>query len=443
MVETVYLGTLIPLVFLMVSVTEGNRRLIGFLMAGLSSALIAFYVNNAIANAFQLEQSIMVTRVVPIVEETLKLLPLFAVFFMKAPKSNYEIVRNALACGIGFSILENFYYILQYSPEGVGTAIGFIIVRSISASLLHGVATALSGYCIQQLRIYRYFSLPLVLGSLGAAILVHSLFNYLAVLPGLGLLCVLVPLPIFFIEFYGFNFFGRKPSRILVITAVMAAALFTGCSPDIPLAGRAVFTGQAAARSEKIDGFSSVLNISSDEDGMTAVDDTGYTDLKMENSGTGDLVINDISIYREVFIDGELTDAQTVQNIFGLAEGTKPELPLTIPAGGTLDSLRLFFKPVKNGLETGALVLETSSGPERLKLTGTGAWKLTLIAELSGGGTDQFGKIVKPIEVLIGENRVYRAAESVVALMAETTHPLDLWELDQLGSNGTRRNTIG
>jgi RsiW-degrading membrane proteinase PrsW (M82 family) len=216
MVEAVFFSVAFPLVFLAIILKSEGRRPILFLLWGITSAWFGYYANTFIFERLGMEKAAFSTRIVPLVEELLKALPLLYFLFQKKEgRGNYSIVRYALAAGIGFSILENYYYLTSYLQSGVSGVLAFIIVRSLSAALLHGVLAALTGYAVQQMILYGFFSLSLLAGSYGIAVLIHSVYNLLAQTPELQMSCILIPAALFLLEILGWNLFGLKSARML------------------------------------------------------------------------------------------------------------------------------------------------------------------------------------------------------------------------------------
>ncbi len=72
MIEAVYVGTLAPLLFLILVLKDANRRLILFLVWGLTAALGAYYLNAFFRDALGIPTEYVSTRVAPAVEELLK-----------------------------------------------------------------------------------------------------------------------------------------------------------------------------------------------------------------------------------------------------------------------------------------------------------------------------------------------------------------------------------
>ncbi|MBN1483605.1 MAG: PrsW family intramembrane metalloprotease [Chloroflexia bacterium] len=128
---------------------------------------------------------IVIVFIAPIVEEVLK--SLILVYLGRKMTYFVDGAIYGFASGIGFSILENFFY-LQQMPEG-GAGLAFI--RAISTCLMHGAASALVGTAVGRMRYGRGASrvLSMLLGWL-LAIGLHMGFNRLAAYaePGLGTL---------------------------------------------------------------------------------------------------------------------------------------------------------------------------------------------------------------------------------------------------------------
>jgi RsiW-degrading membrane proteinase PrsW (M82 family) len=210
MIEAVYFGTLIPLLFLIVVIKGEYRRLILFFAWGLTSAMLVYLINIAIDNYLELEQRFFLTQVVPLIEEFMKVLPVMVLISRKHKTTQLNIVRFAMAAGIGFAILENYLYLSFMVESGLATSIVFIITRSLSASLLHGCLTALIGYALGIMKARQFFSISLLLGMFLLAATIHSPYNYLGLSENLKVFGILIPLLVFLLELYLFNFFGHR-----------------------------------------------------------------------------------------------------------------------------------------------------------------------------------------------------------------------------------------
>lgn len=210
MIEAVYFGTLIPLLFLIIVIKGEYRRLVMFFAWGLTSAILVYLINILIDNYIVLEQTFLLTQLIPAMEELIKVFPLLFMLRPGKRSSQFSIVRLAMAAGIGFSILENYLYLSITASSGLATSIFFIITRSLTACVLHGSMTALIGWAIQIMRNRGFFSFGLLSGMYLLSVAVHSLYNALGLMENLQVVGILIPIILFTAEYYLFNFFGRK-----------------------------------------------------------------------------------------------------------------------------------------------------------------------------------------------------------------------------------------
>ena len=129
-----------------------------------------FLQNNETASAL-----ILTCVIAPFVEEGAKVLGVvLARHHIFEPEDGF--VYGA-AAGLGFAATENlFYESSALARYGLMVYILLVIIRSISSALLHGSATAISGYGVSRKILYgRSFILFFLL-----AVLMHASFNFLA-----------------------------------------------------------------------------------------------------------------------------------------------------------------------------------------------------------------------------------------------------------------------
>ncbi|HOV68752.1 MAG TPA: PrsW family glutamic-type intramembrane protease [Clostridia bacterium] len=81
-----------------------------------------------------------------------------------------------MASGIGFSIQENCLYLFDNYRSGVSPVM-FIILRSVTTCLMHGMLVAIIGYGIQIVRRVRTLILPVLFGLFALAVTLYALYN--------------------------------------------------------------------------------------------------------------------------------------------------------------------------------------------------------------------------------------------------------------------------
>ncbi len=118
----------------------------------------------------------------PLIEEFTKATGVFAVHRRLTEPEN-GLVYGA-ACGLGFAAGENVLYYTASLTAGVEIFILTVIARTLTSTLLHTSATAISGFGISRSQCFRSWYgvgkswLPYFL----VAVLIHASFNFLALI---------------------------------------------------------------------------------------------------------------------------------------------------------------------------------------------------------------------------------------------------------------------
>lgn len=173
------------------------RFIVGMFMWGVLAAFIAFFINSALLTLFGDavgELPLVLASVVgsliisPVIEETIKSLGLSIMSQHHDFKDALDGLLYGFAIGVGFAMLENwFYFIAKVDPfsVGIGAWISVILYRSLFNTLAHGCFTGLAGVLLGMLksreRFKHYFQIALLPGVF-IAILLHIAFNFTAYL---------------------------------------------------------------------------------------------------------------------------------------------------------------------------------------------------------------------------------------------------------------------
>ncbi|MBS0386011.1 MAG: PrsW family intramembrane metalloprotease [Proteobacteria bacterium] len=148
--------------------------------------------------------------IAPAVEETLKAVPIVAMFAMNRLGFKLDAAIAGFAIGAGFSMVENAVYLVH--PDVVGAAYANFsawLVRGFGTAIMHGGATALfaaASHEMSETQVqadaarYRFNPLLFLPGLAGAYVL-HSVFNHFRDQSTLAmaLTLLLVPISLFFI----------------------------------------------------------------------------------------------------------------------------------------------------------------------------------------------------------------------------------------------------
>ncbi len=175
----------IPAVFLLIIYTldlYASRTfrlvMVSFVWGAVGAVGFAYVVNSYVVmpliRTLRLDYVWLYVALAPIVEEILKSL---ALLYVSRQTDFTYFVDGAIygfAAGIGFSIMENFIYVLQNPQAGIALA----LIRGFSTCLMHGTAAALVGVAVGRFRFQRNPQRLLALGGGWlAAIVLHASFN--------------------------------------------------------------------------------------------------------------------------------------------------------------------------------------------------------------------------------------------------------------------------
>lgn len=190
MTYAVFLGMMIPLVFLILLLKGENRMMMLFFAWGMTAFILSLTVSGILITRLQISAFHLSVTWAPVVEELFKALPLLY-FLFRREKTEYPLVYFAMAAGIGFSIQENYLYLMGFTSFGKSPAF-YMVIRSITTCLMHGVATGMIGYGLTLIRKYEIMVAPLLFGLFSVTIMLHALFN-LYINSSIRLIGMLIP----------------------------------------------------------------------------------------------------------------------------------------------------------------------------------------------------------------------------------------------------------
>lgn len=166
-----------PLLLMMAVADSKTRRLLGFMILGISLLVLASEINTLLREALgaYLDDFHLTTSVTPLCEELLKAMPLlFVALFLTDDRS--VLFSQAMAIGVGFAVMENTYILLQ-NLETV--TLFWALIRGFASGLMHALCTLFIGIGISMVRKRRKLFFCGTFALLVAAAIYHSMFNML------------------------------------------------------------------------------------------------------------------------------------------------------------------------------------------------------------------------------------------------------------------------
>ena len=169
-----FVAIFIPVLLMTLLVEKKARLPIAFMLVGIFVSVFASEVNALLANSLNMNMYDITVVVTPMTEEILKALPiLYYALFISDKKE--KLFTASMATGIGFAVLENAYYLLNYPDFTMLSA----VIRAFGAGLMHGMCTLLVGVGISFVKKRSKLFAVGTFGLLSTAIVYHGIYNIL------------------------------------------------------------------------------------------------------------------------------------------------------------------------------------------------------------------------------------------------------------------------
>ena len=159
----------------MTLLVEKKARLpVMFMLIGIFVSVFASEVNGFFSQTLSMDMYGITTIVTPVTEEILKSLPILYYAIIISDKRE-KLFTASMATGIGFAILENAFYLLNYPNFSMLSA----MIRAFGAGLMHGMCTLLVGVGISFVKKKSKLFAVGTFGLLSTAIVYHGIYNIL------------------------------------------------------------------------------------------------------------------------------------------------------------------------------------------------------------------------------------------------------------------------
>ena len=164
----------VPIMLMALLVEKKSRFPIIFILVGIFVSVFSSEVNGLLEKTLPMDVYSVTVIVTPVTEELFKMLPiLYYAVFMSDKKE--KLFTASMATGIGFAILENAYYLLNYSNFTMVNA----VIRAFGAGLMHGMCTLLVGVGILFVKKKPKLFVVGTFAMLSTAITYHGIYNML------------------------------------------------------------------------------------------------------------------------------------------------------------------------------------------------------------------------------------------------------------------------
>ena len=178
--ENILICMALPLLLTVFFVRDSARQLVINFIIGMAVCLLGAYVSGFIDVAFGYGTEDTAIFISPVVEETMKFLPLLFYFLMFAPEDD-RLFSAAVGVGAGFASYENVCSMITSGTE----SLSFLLIRGLAVGVMHIVSVSALALGLMIARHYKVSGLSSILGALSVSMLFHGIYNLLASEPGI------------------------------------------------------------------------------------------------------------------------------------------------------------------------------------------------------------------------------------------------------------------
>lgn len=180
----------LPLSMMLFIFKGSARKNLGFLLTGIFMCLFAGQINGLVLSETQLSLRFLTVNITPIVEETLKAIPIVFIAFLFKPDRQL-LLESSIALGVGFATMENTCLLFDSSA---GLTAETIIARGLGAGMMHGISALAVGVSMTFAANEKKLSYTGTMAALSAAIIYHSIYNIMvqSAYPLLGILLPII-----------------------------------------------------------------------------------------------------------------------------------------------------------------------------------------------------------------------------------------------------------
>ncbi len=173
-IENIYICLTAPVIIAAICVPYRPRRMMLFLLAGMTACLLSSYISTFLASVAGKDLFTAAFAIAPIVEEVMKLLPILFVLLVFEPKRE-DLPGYVIMIAVGFATLENTCYLIQNGAA----EIFHLLIRGFGTGALHVVCGFFISIGLLFLWDKLWLQLAGAFGLLSAAITFHGIYNML------------------------------------------------------------------------------------------------------------------------------------------------------------------------------------------------------------------------------------------------------------------------
>lgn len=173
-IENIYVCLAAPLLISALCMHEKGRKMVLFILSGMTVCLLSSYISTFIASVTGLNLLHASLEITPMVEEAMKFLPVLFYLLVFEPKRS-DIADGVLMTSVGFATFENACYLTNNGADHIL----HLIIRGFGTGAMHVVTGFLMALGLLYLWDRIWLRVAGTLGLLSVAMTFHGIYNIL------------------------------------------------------------------------------------------------------------------------------------------------------------------------------------------------------------------------------------------------------------------------
>lgn len=173
-IENIYICLTAPLLVAIICLKDSRRRVMIFLLAGMSACLLSSYISTFIALSYGVDKLNASIEIVPTIEELMKLFPMLFYLLVLEPKKE-DAVGSSLVIAVGFATFENVCFLLENDASNIT----HLLIKGFGTGTMHVMTGVIVSGGVLLLWNRAWLKPVGVLALLGFASVFHAVYNIL------------------------------------------------------------------------------------------------------------------------------------------------------------------------------------------------------------------------------------------------------------------------
>ena len=138
-IENIYICIAAPIIVAVLSLKNGRRRMMIFLLAGMTACILSSYISTFFVIVYNADRFEATWEITPLIEEIVKFLPILFYMLVFEPDNKEEIAGSVMLVAVGFATFENICYL----SANDASQMLLLLIRGFGTGAMHVVCGVL------------------------------------------------------------------------------------------------------------------------------------------------------------------------------------------------------------------------------------------------------------------------------------------------------------